>query len=235
VNHIVPKNHKREEILKQKNEKSLVNIKFLFLSAGIFRSDPVHCVKSRLILWYNIKMEEEKYKILRDREIVLTPLYWNTISQTSDKSKEIFGVNQQLIFSYLKDGRAKQIHVEKYWRSAGEYIANRYLKDKRFFEKIKNLLKDEGIKANKFILKIRKVEMSRLSVDELIKFTNNIQQSWLTYDEVNVPAWFWPTDYFAEKLKNELNIDSDDFLVFSTPDKLTYSSQLEVDLLKKLS
>lgn len=69
---------------------------------------------------------------MRDRELMLTPLYWNTLSQTSKISKDFFGVSQGTIYSYLKEGRDIQIHLQANWQKAGKLITNNYFNNQSF-------------------------------------------------------------------------------------------------------
>lgn len=179
-------------------------------------------------------MEKEKYIILRDREVMLTPLYWNTVSQTSQKSKQLFGVNQQLLYSYFKNGRNIQIYLKKYWNRAGEHIANLYFENINFLKKIKKLVKVENEEINRFILVLKKNNLSKLLFIELVNSAKKIEQQWLAYDEINVPPWFWAGDYFSQKLKINLRTSQDEYLILTTPVVITYASQLDSDLLKKI-
>lgn len=178
-------------------------------------------------------MKKEKYIILRERESMLTPLYWNTVSQTSQKTKQFFGVNQRLLYGYFKNGRYIQIHLKKYWDIAGKHIASLYFDNISFFKKNKKLIKTENEKINKFILVFKENDLSNLSFIKLVELAKKIEQQWLAYDEINVPTWFWAGDYFSQKLKANLQINNDEYLILTTPTVMTYASQLDGDLLKK--
>lgn len=170
---------------------------------------------------------------MRDRELMLTPLYWNTLSQTSKISKDFFGVSQGTIYSYLKEGRDIQIHLQANWQKAGKLIADNYFKHQSFFSNLEVVLLQKAKSADIFLKRLRRVNFQALSPEALASLAADIQTAWLDYDEINVPAWFWVADEFSARLQKLLSVSPDEYLVLSTPDVNTYASRLEHDLLKK--
>ncbi len=174
-----------------------------------------------------------KYKIVRDREFTLTPLYWNNLTQTSQLAKDFFGINQVLVYSHLKGGRDVQIHLAANWRRAEKVVASNYFNKQGFFNNLEVVLsqRTEGVRI--FLKLLRKTNFQVLSPDDLVSWATDIQASWLAYDGINVPAWFWGADEFSLRLHKLLAVSPAEYLILSTPAVNTYASRLEHDLLKK--
>lgn len=170
---------------------------------------------------------------MRDRELALTPLYWNGISQTSAKSKHIFGANQGKIWAKFKDGRAILIHLQKEWTEAENLIASKYYNDQEFFNQVKDLMIIEETKVEEFLLKISKVDFVKLGFNDLLDRLYQIRDIWLSFDEVNVPAWFWTGDGYKVLLEKDLKMNFEDFLTITTPEVQTYASQFDLDFATK--
>ena len=176
-----------------------------------------------------------KYKVMRDRELMLTPLYWNNLSQTSQRSKDFFGVNQVLIYSHLKDGRDVQFHLSANWRRAEKIIADNYFNNQHFFDNLEIVLSQKAKAVDIFLKRLRRTNFQALSPNALVSWAADIQDSWLAYDGINVPAWFWGADEFSLRLQKLLPVSPAEYLIISTPDVNTYASRLEYDLLRKWS
>ncbi len=175
----------------------------------------------------------EKYKVMRDRELMLTPLSWNNLSQTSQRSKDFFGVNQVLIYSHFKDGRDVQFHLRANWRRAEKVIADDYFNNQQFFDNLEVILSQQAKAVSIFLKRLRRINLQTMSPADLVSLAVDIQAAWLDYDEINVPAWFWAADEFSVRLQKLLPVSSTEYLILSTPDVNTYASRLEHDLLKK--
>ena len=63
---------------------------------------------------------------------MLTPCYWNMISQTSFEVYEIYKTNLKFEWQYFKHGQVKQFYLKKDWEQAGDFVSKRIYEDKNF-------------------------------------------------------------------------------------------------------
>lgn len=177
-------------------------------------------------------MSKEKYLIMRERKHLPSPVYWNIIYQTSLKTKKLYNIVLSKGWFYFYSGSHKLIFLKNDWENKGEYIANRLLKNNKYFKKIENRVNLEKDKTKRFLREVESVNFSKLTFEELINLGNRIKDRCLNYDSANVLAWFLGADKFQEKIYNLLDIPKEDFLILITPEEKTAVSQLEYKLLK---
>ena len=177
-------------------------------------------------------MSKEKYLIMRERKHMPSPVYWNVIYQTSLETKKLYNTVLSRGWFYFYSGNHKLIVLKNDWNNKEEYIANRLLKNNKYFKKIENRVNLEKKKTKRFLIEAENVNFSKLTFKELINLGNRIKNRCLNYDSANVLAWFLGADKFQEKIYNLLNIPKEDFLILITPEEKTAVSQLEYKLLK---
>lgn len=177
-------------------------------------------------------MPKQKYLIMRERKHLPSPVYWNIIYQTSLKTKMLYSAVLSKGWFHFNSGGHKLIVLKSDWNNKGEYIANRLLKDNRYFKKIENRVNLEKDKTKRFLMEVKSVNFSKLTFKELINLANKIKDRCLNYDSANVLAWFLGADKFQEKIYNLLDIPKEDFLILITLKEKTAVSQLEYKLLK---
>ena len=175
---------------------------------------------------------KEKYLILRERKHLPSPVYWNIVYQTSLKTKKLYDIVLSKGWFHFNSGSHKLIFLKNEWNKKGEYIANKLLKDSKYFKRIKRRVNLEKNKTERFLKKIKNINFSKLTFKELINLGNKIKDRCLSYDSANVLAWFLGADKFQEKIYSLLNIPKEDFLILITPEEKTAVSQLEYKLLK---
>ncbi|OGY92946.1 MAG: hypothetical protein A3H70_02450 [Candidatus Komeilibacteria bacterium RIFCSPLOWO2_02_FULL_48_11] len=175
-------------------------------------------------------MPQEKYHIIRDRKYDLTPGYWNSISQTSARTKDFYGRSLSKIWALYKDGFGLTLWPKREYEEAGEYISDNLFKDKYYQRIAQEIIKEQG-KIEVFLTQPIP-ELSRLSFDELVKYAGDIMSYWLGYDEVNVFAWCVGGDFFSQKVQEKLRLPDDVFSLLSTPDEKTEAGKLELAELK---
>lgn len=177
-------------------------------------------------------MTKDKYLIMRDRKVMLSPCYWNMISQTSFEVYKIYKTNLKFEWQHFKEGRCTQFYLNKNWKQASDFISKKILNDKNFIKKLLIKLKQGEGMINEFFKKNKKLDYKNLTFKELINTANKIKKLWLKYDCINVPVWYIGGDKFQKIVNDKLNIPEQNFLFLTTPIKKTAVSQLEYELLK---
>ncbi len=177
-------------------------------------------------------MKKEKYLIMRERKHLPSPVYWNIVYQTSLETKKIYDVTLSRGWFYFKSGGHKLIFLKDEWNKKGEYVANKLLKNNKYFRTIKNKINSEENKTGIFLKKIKNINLPKLTFKELINLGNSIKDRCLYYDSANVLAWFLAADKFQAKIRNLLNVPEKHFLILITPREKTAVSQLDYKLLK---
>lgn len=177
-------------------------------------------------------MQKEKYLIMRDRQLMFSPAYWNIIYQTSLNTKRLYNVTLSKEWVYFKSGNQKSIFLKDDWSKKAEYIANKLLEDNKYFKRIENRVNQEKKNLERFLKKVKGTDFLKLSFKKLVSLANKIKKMCLNYDTANVLAWFLAGDKFQEKLRVSLKIPQEDFLTLVTPEEKTALSQLEYELLR---
>lgn len=177
-------------------------------------------------------MVKEKYKIMRNREVMMNPGYWNGIGHTSPKTRKIYGAALDMEWFAFNNGRGKSFFLKQDWEEKEKYISNKLFKNKKYFEEIKKETEKGISMAESFIDKLKKLDYSELDFKELINLLDEIKNVWLAYDVASVLSWYLGGDRFKELISAELNLPEKDFLVLTTPTEKTMVSKLEYDLCK---
>ena len=177
-------------------------------------------------------MSKEKYKIMRDRELMLTPGYWNSISHTSSRTKELYGVNMDVEWFAFANGRGRTIFLKKDWDKKEEYLAGKFLNNQLYFTRVKSMVESEIKKIEEFFIEIKNQNFSKFNIGELLWLAEKIKKLWLDYDEISVLGFFVGGDRFTKLVGEKLKLSQDDFLFLTTPVEKTAVSQFEYELLK---
>jgi len=176
---------------------------------------------------------QEKYLIMRERKLMLSPVYWNVIYQTSSKTRRLYNVALNKVWMYFdRNGNQKSIYLKSDWEKKGKYIADKLLKDNSYFKKIKKSINQETFRVEEFLKRIKKIDLSKLDFKNLVSLANRIKNLCLNYDSANVFIWFLAGDEFQKKIYEIIKIPEKEFLLLITPEEQTAVSQLEYKLLK---
>ena len=100
---------------------------------------------------------KEKYLIIRERKHVPSPVYWNIVYQTSLKTKKLYNIVLSKGWFHFSLGGHKLIFLKNEWSKKGEYIADRILKDNRYFKKIEDRVNLEKNKTKIFLRKAKSI------------------------------------------------------------------------------
>ena len=157
-------------------------------------------------------MAKEKYLIMRDRESMLSPVYWNMVYQTSPIIKKIYKVNIPICWYLFKFDRVKAIFIKDDWHKTGNYIAKKMLNNSRYFKNLENKVKQETKKLDIFFQKAKSFDFTVLSFNELVDLANKIKKLCLDYEAANVLAWFVGGDQFQKIVSELIDIPQNDFL-----------------------
>jgi phosphoenolpyruvate synthase/pyruvate phosphate dikinase len=181
-------------------------------------------------------IRKDKYLTPRDRVGMLSPNYWNCVVQTHPKLKKIYGKSLKIVWMkiYHNDGHPRQlsIYLKKDFENTGQYIARKLIGRKGFFEKLEKGEKNCKKEALQFIRKIEKTDLTKITLEEILKTAKELKKVWIEYDLWTVPAWFFAGDQYKKLLEKKLNLPEADFLFLSDPLEKTHTSKLEEAILK---
>jgi len=176
-------------------------------------------------------MRKEKYRILRDREGMMAPVYWTPVSVTSSWAKELYQVcisRQRQIYA---DGRLQAVHYAEDFDRVESYIAAKFYSDDNYFNRIASEIKRrEKILWNIFA-KLEKIKFNELKNEKLISMAIEMKNKWQYYESANILGWAYAADRLSDLVKKTININKSDFAILSTPETKTYVSQLEDELI----
>ncbi|MCK5460266.1 hypothetical protein KAI52_04070 [Candidatus Parcubacteria bacterium] len=170
---------------------------------------------------------------MRDRKVMLTPCYWNMITQISHETYKIYKINIKFIWQYFSREGMLQFYLKKDWEKVSYFISKKVFNDKNFINNLQIKLKQAEGRANKFLEKNKNLDYKNSIFKKLINTANIIKDLWLKYDCINVPVWYVGGDKFWKMVNNEINIPEQDFLFLTTPIEKTAVSKLEYELLKR--
>ena len=177
-------------------------------------------------------MIKEKYSVLRDREQLMTPAFWNAEGRTKKLAKQIHGKMPSVCYLvYLPNNRVRWLYLKKENDSVSKNISNKLYSDRNYFNRLKTNQKkaEKGIFAlNK---KIDAYNLENLEWGELASLVAEIKNMWLVYDIFNTPAWIFGADLLKEKIAQRLQIPEDDFLFLTTPLEKTETNKLDLEFL----
>lgn len=173
-----------------------------------------------------------KYFIPREREIMLTPCYWNSLSHTSKRVKALYGDVLFREVNIFHKGAFRTAILGQEWQRVSHHIASNLYADNAYFQKIKKTVEKRKAETLKYIKILRSSDISKLTLKRLIKTAKKIKAVWLSYDVASVPAWLMGGDEFRALLAREFKISEQDFDLLATPSEPTYASQLEMAVLK---
>lgn len=111
-------------------------------------------------------MPEEKYIFKRDREMMLTPEYWNQLSHISSVAEKLYGVLLTREYVLYDRGRLRTIFLKKDWDKAENFIAPKLFNEKYFLNIKKEIARKSSAIAI-FIKKIKKQNFKKFSFYDL--------------------------------------------------------------------
>lgn len=182
-----------------------------------------------------MEKSKEKYITMRDRQVFLSPNYWNGISQTHPLSIKHHGINPVVYLNLFDNGRMAAIYYKKMWDKAAKHIGHRLYNDRKYHQETKIKMRAREREAFQLIKNLKRIDLGKLTFENLLTWADKIFNAWLRYDMINVPPWFWGGDSFRSLVAKSINIPEDEFNVLTTPSKKTWASQMELDLLKYTS
>ncbi len=166
---------------------------------------------------------------MRERKYVLTPCYWNLISQTSPITAKIHGITSPVVWGIYSHGFMKQVYLQSDWEKVCEFISDR-LSDPNYLTSLQKLLAVAEEKALSLVSANKWSDLKKLSVSDLLSRATLVQKCWLEYDQINVPAWLWGADLFREKVRRSLGISEEDIALLTQPDQKTYVTSMELEV-----
>lgn len=180
-------------------------------------------------------MNKDKYIILRDRELMLTPDIWNAEVQTSPKLTKIYGRYLKYTWIIFNKGRAESTYLKKDWQAMAKYVALKMVKEKKYFKDIENQVARRRKKIKKFIKEIKRINLSKLTFNQLYKLAFNLKQVWTGFELANVSAWYLGGDYYLDLLEEKFRINRDELSVLTSPKEKTEVTKFEITYLNILS
>ncbi len=176
--------------------------------------------------------DQEIFQIIRDREIMLAPVYWVPMSITSLGAKRIYGIINKNTYQIYKNGRMKAVFIKNEVDQIRECIVSKILDDNNYFNRIRKQIENRENKLNNYFKYFKSINLSDLSLHKIIGLIRRMEKVYIDYEDSNISAWFIAADKFQAELEKELNISEKDFLLLLTPKTKTAVNQLEFDLNK---
>lgn len=173
---------------------------------------------------------KDKYFIPREREVMFTPCYWNTIIHSSVEVKKLYGVALKQEIAIFSGGSMRTIISASDWNRVANHIAGNFFKRRTYFNKIQRLIERRKTETENFITALRSVDFAGQDPKFLASLAKKLQSVWFAYDSANVPAWFFGGDRFKELLNEQINIADKDFEALITPAAQTFVNQLDRSL-----
>ena len=177
-------------------------------------------------------MSKEKYLIMRDRQVHLTPLYWNAISEIFSGMDDYHGQRMPIYFSVFKNGRNSGTYLTEHWEQCEQYFCEKLFDYDFILNNERKKIEASGERIKKFITQFNDKKLKDVDFASLITLAHEIQAHWIDYDRLTVPYWFFGGDAFKTKVENRMQIDSEDFAFLTTPITKTAVSQMELDVLR---
>ncbi|OGZ26731.1 MAG: hypothetical protein A2365_02430 [Candidatus Nealsonbacteria bacterium RIFOXYB1_FULL_40_15] len=171
-------------------------------------------------------MKKDKYYLFRERPTLFAPCYWNSIYQTSAKTKRLHGTVLDAQYQHYNSGKMLQFCKLADWDKKEKYIFKKLIA-RGYFDKIDKIVQRQKKKIDLFIENFDKEELSRVGFKDLFKLLKKIKALCLDYDSANVMAWLLGSDKLQEYLFKKLNLSEEDFNLIITPEEKTAVSQLE--------
>lgn len=181
---------------------------------------------------YGRESKTRKFIIPRERERALAPVYWNSVLQTSPLVKKHYGRTLSVEYNFFANGRANAIMLEREWNEIGEYISQRLIDDKEYFENIKEKTKNAKRKIFYFLHRAREKKLSSLSFKDLIALAEKIYILFIEYDAASVFAWLVAGEALKRKIGLSLGIYGEDFDTISMPRQRTFTTRMERDVVE---
>jgi len=174
----------------------------------------------------------EEFIVPRMRESMLTPVYWNAVLQTSQVVKKNYGKTLNVEYNFFFGGHMNTVIPKQEWDEVGEYIAERLVKDKGYFENIEEKTDSAKQEIEFFLKSIKEKDLSKLSFQNLVGLAEEIYSLFMKYDSASVFAWFVAGDILKEKIGVRLDIYGDDLDIIALPNEQTSASRMERDVLE---
>jgi len=163
---------------------------------------------------------------------MLTPAYWNAVLHTSQAVNENYGKTLSVEYQFYFDGRMNIVIPKQEWNEIGEYIAERLVSEKGYFENIEEKTDRAEQEIKSFLKIIKEKDVSKLSFENLVGLAEEIYSLFMRYDSASVFAWFVAGDTLKQKIGVRLKIYGDDFDIIALPEEQTAASQMERDIIE---
>lgn len=173
-----------------------------------------------------------EFIVPRVRNYALTPVYWNSVLQTSQLVKKVYGITLSVEYNFYIDGMSSSVIPKDEWIEAGEYVADRLINKKGYFENIEDKTKKAKQEILAFLKEINKENLTELSNKNLIGLAGQIFNLFSQYDAASVFAWFVAGDTLKHKIGECLGLKDEDLDIISLPEKQTFASQMEREIIE---
>jgi len=178
------------------------------------------------------QIQAEEFIVPRVRESMLTPVYWNAVLQTSQAVNENYGKTLGVEYNFFFDGRMNTVIPKQEWNEVGEYIAERLVNKKGYFENIEEKTDSAEQEIKSFLKIIKEKDLSKLLFQNLVGIAEEIYSLFMRYDSASVFAWFVAGDILKQKIGVRLEIYGDDLDIIALPEEQTTATQMERDIME---
>ena len=195
-----------------------------------FENNKFYITQSRPITTLGVdevSPDAEELLILRDRPRALAPVYWNAVLQTSQAIKENYGKALSVLYNRFIDGRMNGIVLKFEWIKMGEYIAEKLINQKGYFENIEKKTKKE---INLLLIELKETNLNKLSFQNLINLAEKIRALLMEYYAASLFAWYAAGDAVKQKISARLKLYGEDLDIISLPEEKTLVNQMEKDV-----
>ncbi len=167
----------------------------------------------------------------REREYALAPVYWNSLAQTSEEIKKLYGVAIDAHRLLFRKGHMRLAINKAEWDRVSSFVAGQILEKESYFVAIKNKTFEAKKKIEKLIHRLEDIDFAQCSFPKLVSEARNIQEAFMSYDTASVYAWFTAGDEVKRLAGEHLGIASEELDIISLPSAPTIVTQMEEDIL----
>jgi len=177
-----------------------------------------------------------KYKVMRRRKALPFPCIWNGLSQTDDRTRELHGDAQDLMYYFFSEGMIADAHPKSSWDRISDTIVKRIMGDKGYLDSVYKKNLEYGKKLVLESNEVLKRDLSHLDIHQLLEEYDSLKKAWILFDQTNDPPWFIAGDSFhaivrKTIMENHPELKDPDFLALTTPSAPSQVMREELDVL----
>ncbi len=176
--------------------------------------------------------KDDELIVMRERQQMLSPTYWNPVVETSLDTEKTYGLAMKNAYMIFNDGKVMLVVVKNDWDNIAETISEKIVSNETFFQSIEEKTNFAKQEIENFVTLNKEKAIESLDFDSLIVLANEVKELFIKFDAASLFAWFVAGDLVGSKIQNILQISKEDLEIISTPDDKAIVSQMEESILR---